>query len=65
MIVCPEPLAAQAGQEIFAAGGNAVDAAVAAAFVQGVTNPLLCGIGGTGLFYYYDNASRQAIALNG
>jgi len=65
MIVCPEPLAAQAGQDIFAAGGNAIDAAVGAAFVQGVTNPLLCGIGGTGLFYYYDAANRQTVALNG
>lgn len=65
MIVCPEPLAAQAGAEIFAAGGNAIDAAVGAAFVQGVTNPLLCGIGGTGLFYYYDAANRQPVALNG
>ncbi len=65
MIVCPEPLAAQAGRDIFAAGGNAVDAAVGAAFVQGVTNPLLCGIGGTGLFYYYDAGQRQAVAMNG
>lgn len=65
MIVCPEPQAAQAGAEIFAAGGNAIDAAVGAAFAQGVTNPLLCGIGGTGLFYYYDAANRQTIAMNG
>ncbi|HEX5165412.1 MAG TPA: gamma-glutamyltransferase, partial [Thermomicrobiales bacterium] len=65
MIVCPEPLAAAAGRDIFAAGGNAIDAAVGAAFVQGVTNPLLCGIGGTGLFYYYDAASRQPVAMNG
>ncbi len=65
MIVCPEPLAAQAGQDIFAASGNAIDAAVGAAFVQGVVNPLLCGIGGTGLFYYYDAGNRQAVAMNG
>lgn len=65
MLVCPEPLAAEAGALVFAAGGNAVDAAVAAAFVQGVTNPLLCGIGGTGLFYYYDHSRRQTVALNG
>src|SRR5512133_1513684 len=64
MIVCPEPLAAQAGQEVYARGGNAADAAVAAAFVQGVTNPLMCGIGGTGLFYYYDARNRQGTVLN-
>ncbi|HUG15433.1 MAG TPA: gamma-glutamyltransferase [Thermomicrobiales bacterium] len=65
MIVCPEPLAARAGADIFAAGGNAIDAAVAAAFAQGVSNPLLCGIGGTGLLYYYDSATRQTVAMNG
>lgn len=65
MVVCPEPPAAQAGAEIFAAGGNAIDAAVAAAFAQGVSNPLLCGIGGTGLLHYYDSATRQTIAMNG
>jgi gamma-glutamyltranspeptidase/glutathione hydrolase len=64
MIVCPEPLAAAAGQQVFEAGGNAIDAAVAAAFVQGVTNPLLCGIGGTALIYYYDHVKRQRIAMN-
>ncbi|MGI8687839.1 MAG: gamma-glutamyltransferase family protein [Thermomicrobiales bacterium] len=64
MIVCPEPLAAQAGQEIFAAGGNAADAAVAAAFAQGVTNPLLCGIGGTGLFLYHDGRAGRTTVLN-
>lgn len=65
MIVCPEPLAARAGEEIYAAGGNAIDAAIAAAFVQGVTNPLLCGIGGTALLYYYDRSRREPVAMNG
>jgi len=65
MIVCPEPLAARAGEEIYAAGGNAIDAAIAAAFVQGVTNPLLCGIGGTALLYYHDHSRREPVAMNG
>lgn len=64
MIVCPEPLAAVAGQEMFAAGGNAIDAAIAAAFAQGVTNPLLCGIGGNGLLYYYEAAKHKGVVLN-
>src|SRR5579884_2546274 len=64
MVVCPEPLAAHAGQEVFAAGGNAVDAAVATAFVQGVVNPLLTGIGGTALIYYYDGPARRGTVLN-
>src|ERR1044072_4065073 len=39
---------AEAAQEIFAAGGNAVDAMVAAALVAGVTAVPMCGIGGYG-----------------
>lgn len=64
MVVCPEPLAAQAGQDVFAAGGNAFDAAIAAAFAQGVANPLMCGIGGTGLLYYYHAKTGQKVVLN-
>jgi gamma-glutamyltranspeptidase/glutathione hydrolase len=47
MVVAPEPLAAHAGVEAFRQGGNAADAAVAAAFTQGVVDPLMCGLGGT------------------
>lgn len=64
MVVCPEPPAANAGREVFARGGNAVDAAVATAFAQGVTNPLLCGLGGTGLWHYYDAHRGQSLIMN-
>jgi gamma-glutamyltranspeptidase/glutathione hydrolase len=64
MVVCPEPPAAKVGQEIFAMGGNAVDAAVATAFAQSVTNPLLCGLGGTGLWNYYAAETGQNLILN-
>ena len=35
MIVCPQPLAAEAGLAVLRRGGNAVDAAVTTAFCQG------------------------------
>ena len=49
MIVCPQPVAAEAGREVLRAGGNAVDAAVTTALVQGVIDPMMCGIGGSGV----------------
>src|SRR5262245_50399238 len=48
MIVAPQPEAAEAGAEILKAGGNAVDSAIACALVQGVVDPLMCGIAGFG-----------------
>jgi len=49
MIVAPEPIAVETGARVLMEGGNAVDAAVTCAFVQGVVNPQMCGVGGYAL----------------
>src|SRR5438874_5422282 len=46
--VVGQPEGARAGMAVLAAGGNAVDAAVAAALVAGVVAVPSCGIGGYG-----------------
>ena len=43
MISASQPEAVDAGADIFNLGGNAIDAAIACAFVQGVVDPLMCG----------------------
>ncbi len=48
MIVAAQPEPTEAGAEILKAGGNAVDAAMACALVQGVVDPMMCGIAGFG-----------------
>lgn len=45
-VVTPHHLSAEAGREILEAGGNAVDAAIAATAAQGVVAPETCGVGG-------------------
>jgi gamma-glutamyltranspeptidase/glutathione hydrolase len=55
MVVAPQAMASEIGANVLATGGNAVDAAVAVAFVQGVLDPVNCGIGGFGCMVVYGN----------
>jgi gamma-glutamyltranspeptidase / glutathione hydrolase len=63
MVVCPQPVAAEAGQAVLRAGGNAVDAAVTVALVQGVVDPMMCGIGGAGVMLVHraDRGRQEVI----
>lgn len=64
MIVAPEPLAVEAGARVLMEGGNAIDAAVTCAFVQGVVNPQMCGLGGYALLTLQLAGQSQPILLD-
>ena len=52
-IVAPQPEAVEAGADVLERGGNAIDAALACAFVQGVVDPQMAGIGGFGSMHVF------------
>ncbi len=64
MVVTANPLATQAGAAVLAAGGNAIDAAIAVEAVLGLTEPQATGIGGGGFMLYYDAASRKVTSFD-
>jgi gamma-glutamyltranspeptidase/glutathione hydrolase len=65
MIVAPQPEAVEAGADMLRAGGNALDAVLAAAFTQGVVDPLMSGIGGLGSLQVFDPASGKHVVYDG
>lgn len=65
IVAAPHYLAAQAGLSLLQAGGNALDAAIAADAVLQVVFPLVVGLGGDIFLLLYDAKSDSLHALNG
>ena len=57
--------ASAAAIEVLRHGGNAADAAVAAAATLGVTEPYSAGIGGGGYFVFYDAKTGEVETIDG
>jgi gamma-glutamyltranspeptidase/glutathione hydrolase len=58
-VAAGHPSTAQAGADIMAAGGNAVDAAVAMMLVAAAAETIFTGLGGGGFATVYDATTRQ------
>ncbi|MCC6304925.1 MAG: gamma-glutamyltransferase family protein [Rhodobacteraceae bacterium] len=59
------PLAARVAVDILAAGGNAADAALAAAVLLGVCEPHMCGLGGDAFVLVKPAGEERVVGING
>ena len=64
LVASPHVLASRSGRAVLAGGGNAVDAAVAAAATIAVVYPHMNGIGGDNVWLIWDAGRQRLLALN-
>ncbi|WP_340148992.1 gamma-glutamyltransferase [uncultured Sneathiella sp.] len=65
MISAANPLAAEAGRDMLARGGSAIDAAIATQMVLTLVEPQSSGIGGGAFLLYFDNETKQLETYDG
>lgn len=64
VVATAQPLASQAGLRVLQNGGNAVDAAVTAAVMLGLVEPMMSGIGGDLFVIMWSAKEKRLIGLN-
>jgi gamma-glutamyltranspeptidase/glutathione hydrolase len=64
LVAANHPLAAAAGIEMLAMGGNAIDAAVATIFALTVVEPMMVSIFGAGFVNFYDASTGNSVIVD-